>query len=52
MADRSANPDHSISIEANPSRVVVKVGGEIVADTRDALTRLRGFAGFRDTRFL
>ena len=31
-------PDHPISIEANPSRVVVKVGGKIIADTRDALT--------------
>jgi uncharacterized protein (DUF427 family) len=41
MADRLIkipNPDHPISIEANPSRVVVKVGGEIVADTHDALT--------------
>ena len=31
-------PDHPISIEANPSCVVVKVGGEVIADTRDALT--------------
>jgi uncharacterized protein (DUF427 family) len=31
-------PDHPISIEANPSRVVVKVGGKVIADTRDALT--------------
>jgi uncharacterized protein (DUF427 family) len=31
-------PDHPISIEANPSRVVVKVGGKIIADTREALT--------------
>jgi uncharacterized protein (DUF427 family) len=30
--------DHPISIKANPSRVVVSVGGLIVADTRDALT--------------
>jgi uncharacterized protein (DUF427 family) len=30
-------PDHPISIEANPSRVVVKVGGKAIADTRDAL---------------
>lgn len=27
-----------MSIEANPSRVVVKVGGKVIADTRDALT--------------
>jgi uncharacterized protein (DUF427 family) len=31
-------PDHPIAIEANSSRVVVKVGGRIIADTRDALT--------------
>jgi uncharacterized protein (DUF427 family) len=31
-------PDHPISIEPNPSRVVVTVGGEVVADTRAALT--------------
>ena len=31
-------PDHPISIEPNPSRVVVKVGGKIIADTSDALT--------------
>ena len=32
------NPDHPISIEPNRSRVVVKVGGKIIADTHDALT--------------
>ena len=31
-------PDHPISIDANPSRVVVKVDGKIIADTSDALT--------------
>lgn len=31
-------PDHPITIDANPSRVVVKVGGKIIADTSDALT--------------
>ena len=30
--------DHPISIEANPSRVVVRVGGKIIADTCNALT--------------
>ena len=30
--------DHPISIEANPARIVVKIGGKIVADTRHALT--------------
>jgi uncharacterized protein (DUF427 family) len=31
-------PDHPISIDANPSRVMVAVGGKVIADTRDALT--------------
>lgn len=31
-------PDHPISIDANPSRVVVKVAGKTIADTRNALT--------------
>ena len=31
-------PDHPISIEANPSRVVVKVGDQVIADTGNALT--------------
>ncbi len=31
-------PDHPISIVANPSRVVVRVGQKMIADTRNALT--------------
>jgi uncharacterized protein (DUF427 family) len=31
-------PNHPISIEKNPSRVVVTVGGKVIADTREALT--------------
>src|SRR5437868_11267082 len=31
-------PDHPISIDANPSRIVVTVGGKVIADTRNALT--------------
>src|SRR6202451_2445222 len=31
-------PEHPISIERNPSRVVVSVAGRVVADTRNALT--------------
>jgi uncharacterized protein (DUF427 family) len=31
-------PDHPIAIEANLSRVVVKVGGKVIADTSNALT--------------
>jgi uncharacterized protein (DUF427 family) len=41
MADRSVKipgPDHPISIEVNPSRVVVTAGGKVIADTSDALT--------------
>ena len=41
MADKVVKipgPNHPISIEANPSRVVVKVGGKIIADTSNALT--------------
>jgi uncharacterized protein (DUF427 family) len=30
--------DHPITIESNPARVVVSIGGRIIADTRDALT--------------
>jgi uncharacterized protein (DUF427 family) len=35
---KNPGPDHPISIDANPSRVVVTVGGRVIADTRDALT--------------
>ncbi len=41
MADKQIKlpgPDHPITIEANPSRVVVTVGGKVIADSRDALT--------------
>jgi len=41
MANRAVlkpGPDHPISIEANPSTVVVTVGGKTIADTRNALT--------------
>src|ERR1700677_223217 len=31
-------PDHPITIEPNPARVVVIVGGRVIADTRKALT--------------
>lgn len=34
---KSPGPDHPITIEPHPSRVVVKVAGKIVADTRRAL---------------
>ncbi|EJZ19593.1 DUF427 domain-containing protein [Rhizobium sp. Pop5] len=41
MADKSIKipgPDHPISIEHNPSRVVVTVGGKVIADSHNALT--------------
>src|SRR3982074_1624737 len=38
-------PDHPISIERNPSRVVVTLAGRVIADTIHGLT-LRG-AGYR-----
>jgi uncharacterized protein (DUF427 family) len=31
-------PDHPISIERNPTRVIVSVAGRVVADSRDART--------------
>src|SRR5712675_448907 len=31
-------PNHPITIERNPARIVVSVAGRIVADTREALT--------------
>jgi uncharacterized protein (DUF427 family) len=47
MADKPMKmpgPDHPISIHPNPARVVVTVGGKVVADTRDALTVSTRFA--------
>jgi uncharacterized protein (DUF427 family) len=41
MADKVVKipgPDHPISIETNPSRIVVKIAGKIIADTSAALT--------------
>ena len=34
---KQPGPDHPITIERSPQRVVVKAAGHIVADTRDAL---------------
>jgi uncharacterized protein (DUF427 family) len=41
MADRPIKipgPDHPITIEKNPNRVVVTLGGQVLADTCNALT--------------
>lgn len=35
---RVPGPDHPITIERNPKRVVVTANGTVIADTRDALT--------------
>ncbi len=35
---RMPGPDHPISVERNPGRIVVSLGGRIIADTREALT--------------
>ncbi|HET6385943.1 MAG TPA: DUF427 domain-containing protein [Armatimonadota bacterium] len=34
---RIPGPDHPITVERNPARVVVTVAGHVVADTRDAV---------------
>ncbi|GAA1631977.1 DUF427 domain-containing protein [Kribbella alba] len=31
-------PDHPITVEKNPDRVVVKVAGQVIADSREALS--------------
>ncbi|MFK0276893.1 DUF427 domain-containing protein [Ensifer sp. NPDC090286] len=41
MSDKSIKipgPDHPITTERNPARVVVTLGGRVIADTRNALT--------------
>jgi uncharacterized protein (DUF427 family) len=35
---RVPGPDHPITIERNPARVVVMVAGRVIADTREAVT--------------
>lgn len=35
---KQPGPDHPITIEPNPDRVVVSIGGRVIADTRNALT--------------
>jgi uncharacterized protein (DUF427 family) len=35
-------PDHPITIEPNPARVVVSIAGRVIADTRNALTLREG----------
>jgi uncharacterized protein (DUF427 family) len=47
---KQPGPDHPITIEPNPARVVVSVAGEAVADTGRALT-LRE-AGYRPVQYI
>jgi uncharacterized protein (DUF427 family) len=35
---RVPGPEHPITIEHNPARITVSVGGRVVADTHDSLT--------------
>ena len=35
---KTPGPDHPISIDRNPSRVVVTLAGKVIADTVDAMT--------------
>jgi len=35
---RIPGPDHPITVEPNPARVVIKLGGKVVADSVDSLT--------------
>lgn len=35
---KNPGPDHPITIAPNPSRVVVRIAGQVIADTRRALT--------------
>jgi uncharacterized protein (DUF427 family) len=47
---KQPGPEHPITIEANPARVVVSVAGRVLADTQDALT-LRE-AGYRPAQYI
>ena len=37
-AQKIPGPDHPITVEHNPSRVVVRLGGKVVADSVNSLT--------------
>ncbi|HEX7853675.1 MAG TPA: DUF427 domain-containing protein [Sphingobium sp.] len=39
---RIPGPDHPIIVERNPKRVVVTLGGKVIADTTEALTLREG----------
>jgi len=35
---KTPGPDHPITIERSPSHVIVRAGGQVIADTREALS--------------
>jgi uncharacterized protein (DUF427 family) len=35
---KTPGPDHPITVEANPERIVVRAAGQVIADTTQALT--------------
>jgi uncharacterized protein (DUF427 family) len=35
---KTPGPDHPITVEANPERIVVRAAGKVIADTTQALT--------------
>jgi uncharacterized protein (DUF427 family) len=41
-AIKKPGPDHPITVTPNPDRVVVSLGGKIIADTREALSLVEG----------
>jgi uncharacterized protein (DUF427 family) len=43
-------PDHPISIERNPNRIVISHAGRVIADTRDALTLTE--AGYAPVQYI
>jgi uncharacterized protein (DUF427 family) len=53
MADKQIKqpgPDHPITIETNPARIVVSVAGRVIADTQNALTLLE--AGYPPVQYI
>jgi uncharacterized protein (DUF427 family) len=35
---KTPGPDHPITVEANPERIIVRAAGQVIADTTQALT--------------
>jgi uncharacterized protein (DUF427 family) len=47
---KTPGPDHPITFERNPRRVVVSIGGRVLADSRDALILLE--AGYPAVQYI